>query len=291
MGKSGINSYHLNNTGQFALNTDYISIFVINNDNNAQTWKEFKEQARDRIPYYTRQSIRKVQQLTDIEKHLFKDNEFHYFRPVIDQIMVIIDIFKNNKSKYVMILKDNIILTKDFHELFAMLKGDIEYEFISLDEQELDDNKNINIIKKQIKINLETSNGFIISETGIKKILAYVTMNRIKNLNYLDNCDILESYILNKSYYHLQKELHSINLDHEYVKLDGYKFYSQMDSFGEDIGYHGRKSVEELKTICDKANGVCFNTLGYIKGKVVAEKDFIHLPYSTRTGDGLYIKI
>jgi len=290
--KSGINSYHLNKTGQFSLNTEDVSIFVMSNYQNTILWKNFKEHAKDKLPYYTRQIPRTVKQLNDIEKHIFVGNEFHYFRPIINQIMSFIDIFRNNKSKYVLILRENITLTKDLQGLFNILKDGKEYEFISLDEHEENDEEKITIVPKQIKINLEKATGFIVSESGMKKLLAYITANRIKNLNYLDKCDIVDTYILNKQYYDIQEELDTTQINHEYVEFEGYKFYSHMDSFGEDIGYHGRKHPTELKAICDKDDkAVCFNTLGYIKKKVVAEKDFIYLPFSTKTSDGLYIKI
>ena len=73
-------------------------------------------------------------------------------------------------------------------------------------------------------------------------------------------------------------------------QLEGYKFYSQQDSFGEDIGYFGNKTVEELKEICDKEGGKAFNTLGYVKKKACEEKDFIFLPTSTTIEAGMYVK-
>ena len=65
-----------------------------------------------------------------------------------------------------------------------------------------------------------------------------------------------------------------------------------MDSFGNDAGSFGKRSVEELKSMCDNTkDAIAFNTLGWVKNKVSDEKDFIILPTTSNSADGLYVKI
>lgn len=71
---------------------------------------------------------------------------------------------------------------------------------------------------------------------------------------------------------------------------DNYEFYRMKDSFGHDIEFVGQKPIQELKQICD-ANPKCvgFNTLGYMKHKIVHPDNFMNLNYANK-GGGLYVK-
>jgi len=82
-----------------------------------------------------------------------------------------------------------------------------------------------------------------------------------------------------------------IENDTLYKKYDGYKFYSLMDSYGNDVSYIGSKSVDEIKLETEKLGAMAFNTLGWIKNVVTPEGQFINLPNSSQTCDGLYVKI
>lgn len=77
------------------------------------------------------------------------------------------------------------------------------------------------------------------------------------------------------------------------MKLEGYTFYPNKDSFGFDIHYQSGKSLEEMKLICDaNKHFKAFNTYGYIKYKVNAEKDLINLIHRSKhlVCDGMYVK-
>jgi tetratricopeptide (TPR) repeat protein len=289
---NGINSYNLNKTGQFSISDDTLMINILSNNNDSALWKSFKENARDKLPYYIRQNPKDVTNFNDFEKRIFMNNEFNYLRSHINQIMRHLELFRNNKSKYVMILKENINLVDNFTVLFNNLMTQLkttEYEFISFDITENNDHSELNIIKKDYKPSLESSFGYIISDTGMKKILAYVVGKGIKNMNYLTNIQNLNTYVLNQQLYTVTHTLNNQNND--FKVLEGYKFYSQMDSFGDDIGYFHNKTVDELKEICDKEGGKCFNTLGYVKHNVTEESKFIYLPSSTKSCEGLYVKL
>lgn len=295
--KDGINSYHLNQTGQFSLNNnDFVSNYVLSSYKDIAMWKKFKESATGKLTSYTRHQSRNVKGLNDFEKHIFVGNEFNYLRSTLNKIVSSLDILRGCNSQYAVVLKETMLPNNSFVELMDHLKNkweneNQEYEFITLDQ--VDESSNDFITKANYKINLENANGYIISKTGIKRILSFVTGNRIKNLDYLKNFEGIESYTLNKWVVDPQeqtKEITSTESVDTYKELEGYKFYSNMDSFGEDIGFFGQRPPEELKKICDDKGGICFNTLGYIKHKVNPEKDFIYLPNSTKSSEGLYVK-
>jgi GR25 family glycosyltransferase involved in LPS biosynthesis len=74
-----------------------------------------------------------------------------------------------------------------------------------------------------------------------------------------------------------------------YINFDGYTFYRNKDSSGNDMNFIPNKPVEDLKKICD-SDPACegFNTLGFMKNKIKHERDFINL--GTSYFDGLYVK-
>jgi hypothetical protein len=291
----GQNSYFLNKTGQFTLTNETLSINILSDTNDINTWKEFKENAKDKLPFYLRHIPRNVSNLNDAEKALFINNNFNYLRTVINSIMVHIDLFSKNNSKYLVLLREDIDLSDDFKINFDKLVARInsnEHEVILLDEQYIvKDNKDLTISEQTIKLNnFESLHGYIISQNAIKKILNYLAISRIKDIDYLTNLKNLKMYSINKKLYTNQNKDKNISKP-SFIPLEGYKFYSQLDSYGNDIGYFGDKTPEELKEICEKNNGKCFNTLGFIKHSVTNEKDFIYLPNSIASDAGLYVKI
>lgn len=73
--------------------------------------------------------------------------------------------------------------------------------------------------------------------------------------------------------------------------IDDYLFYQNKDSFDFDILYIADKSIQELKNIADSLpNCLGFNTLGYLKYKILNEKDFVFLPNVKNNPEGLYVK-
>ena len=72
---------------------------------------------------------------------------------------------------------------------------------------------------------------------------------------------------------------------------DNYIFYPNKDSVDYDIIYIQNKTINELKNIADSLPAcVGFNTLGYLKYKIVDKDKFIHLPNLKNNIDGLYVK-
>lgn len=288
---NGINSYHLNKTGQFTLTNDELYVNVISN-NNIEEWKSFKESAVDKLPYFIRVIPKPNTTLDDYERKAFYKNNFNYLRAIMKPIVTSLNLLRQNKSKNMMVLKHNIQLIDNFNDVFSALLNIIknsDYDIILLDTYESNKVDKIQLLQKTQTINLETCCGYLISTSGIQKILDHIEMNRIQNIDYLENITGLNVFVLNQPLYVI-KPTQSIIEDSTFTKLDGYTFYSQLDSFGGDICHVGSKSIEEYKTICEKENGTCFNTLGFIKHTLDTEENFIYLPGSTKACQGLYVK-
>ena len=72
---------------------------------------------------------------------------------------------------------------------------------------------------------------------------------------------------------------------------EDYTFYKSLESIGNNIGYFPKKSIDELKKICDNLkDAVGFNTYGYIKGKITDISEFKFLENRNYNFDGLYVK-
>lgn len=283
------NSYDMNNEKQFTnTNTNNninIDINIIYN-NDFDTWKQFKNKNNDKLPKYNKCEQRNITSLSDYEKKIFFNNDFNYNRSIISKIMLYIDLFRNNNKDYILILNDNVELKECFwDDINSLIKvNNSKYDITTLESA---NNSKLNYFS------LEKTNGWIITKEGANKILKYIDNNNIKNINFIDNIINLNIFVHNKPLYDITqnlKEWDTSHLDSSY-KLDGYTFYSQLDSFGNDISYSGKLTIQELKKICDDdSNAIGFNTLGYIKHKLDNIDNFIYLPQSKEYGDGIYVK-
>jgi len=279
---------------QLSLMREFVeSPFSINvlSDDIAQ-WVAFKESSHEKLPLYTRHPLTNITTINDYYKPLFLDNNFHYLRSYINPIVQHIDLFRENKAMHMMVLTDAIKFQTNFVKYYGQLQSLLlktNYDIVLLDQiDESSESHDIQLIKKSIPFCLETLHGYIISSAGIKKILDFVQQNGIKDVNYLHNISDFTTYVINKPLYLFTK---TMRLAPTIPVLSGYKFYSQMDSYGGDLGWYGIKTTEEYAAICDKAEGICFNTLGYIKNSISLEKDFIYLPETTKPEDGLWVNI
>lgn len=284
---TGINSYNLNHTGQFVVNDEQMAIKVISDPNS--TWKDFKMQAVDKLPYYVRCMVKNITGLDQYEKNIFNGNNFNYTRPVMNKIMTYIEAFKNTKSQLlVMIDATSPIVLGEGFMLGLKYVFDMKvriYDMIVLPSKSTSDT--FELTEYNDPVNIHEIKGFILSQNGIKKVLQYIEENGIKNRDDLFKCN-LKIYTLGKQMLTYESDSPIIET---HMKLEGYTFYSQLDSFGNDINHYGNKNILELKEICDKnPAAIGFNTLGWMKDKINSEKDFIYLPKSINTNEGLYIK-
>ena len=315
------NSYSLNQTPQFGFTDSILNIQIVSEDtSNVEKWKKFKEVTQDLLPHFKRHIPRSITNLNEFEKKIFVGNNFNYLRSQINKIMVHIDILKENQSSYLLVLFDDIMTNENTSEgmkfVFNNFK-DSKYEMIVFEDtvteaehqdlamesesestssesdsdnsEELEqDHNSFNFIKYNKKVKLDNLKRYIINTVGIKKLLCGLELVSIKNLDDVFNTSELEIGTLNKSIFNYKiNKVHNEELNN----MEDFNFYSQMDSFGNDIKYVGVKTLEELKESCkNDDNCLGFNTLGYLKSKINEEKDFIFLPTSKTSKEGLYCK-
>ncbi len=304
--QSGKNSYALNEMNQFSINNEkFLSIRVISNNENTDgrnidVWKEFKTRANDVLPFYVRHVPRNITNLDNFMKKILLNNSFNYVRPILNELMLHLDIMKSNNSKYLVVLKDFVTFRDRFkaklEETLNCLINSLEnsdVEMIVFENENYDNGENIKIIKCNNVFDFDSLGGYIISKAGCDKLLTYLETKQIKNKKELNENIDLQIYTLNQSIIDYKvPERKIINPDKFFKNLDGYKFYSQLDSFGNDIKCCGDLNVEELKKMCDKdETAIGFNTLGWIKNKINPVEDFIFLPMSNDSSQGLYVKI
>ncbi|ARF10079.1 glycosyltransferase family 2 [Indivirus ILV1] len=262
-----------------------LSIKVISDNNDIEIWKRFKESISSQV---SKIEQNKKTNLSKDDKDLFVGNNFNYLRSIIDPILTHIDILKETIYEYTLVLNERVVMKKDYKDtLNAILNSKLKYDFIVLDNIK---ESNQLITKENIPIQLEKMNGYIISKEGRVKLLNFILNNKINTINYLENQNVIDTYILNKKIYDIPM-IKKDESNKEFIELEGYKFYSLMDSYGHDSGYYENISIHQLKDICDKNGDAGFNTLGWIKHKINSEENFIILPNSSNPSDGLYVKI
>jgi len=275
--RSGTNSYVLNQINQFGYDNKLFTIKIISNDIVA--WSELKGNSLDKLPSFTRHIPRRVNELDGYEKRLFLNNDFNYVRSIISKIMAHIDCYKNLGSKYLILLSENIKI-KSIDSLLSKLKNG-DYKFGLLRRSNDTNIDGFNILEER---------GYVISNAYLIDILKKIEIGGIRNeIDFTKYFDSPSKIFYDVIDYDANEETSIIDVKN-FKEFAGYKFYSQMDSFGNDLGYM-KKSIDELKQICDgNSKAVGFNTLGWIKTKINAENEFIFLPNSTKPCDGLYVK-
>lgn len=265
--ETNANAYNLNKTDQFTISNNIISINVLSS--NFNNWKKFKSECRNKLPHIIKHDtcVDWDKYLSPDEIKIFTGNLFNYRRDVLLKLLKHIEIWNSSKCKYTLILDETVSFTEQFLEHFKKLLQFIEtnkYDVIYFD-------------------NLEDA--YIITDSGRKLLQESVNIKTTIS-------DYIHSKNLRIYKYHdlLFKTNSLINLPNS-LHDDTYMFYSQVDSSGYDIEYYANKTVYELKQIAN-SNPKCvgFNTLGWIKYEIKSEDEFIHLPYSNKLMDGLYVK-
>jgi len=250
------NAYHLNKQDQFSATNELLNIVIFGKFSQTN-WIKFKNLAQKILPFYQIHNIRQINSLNDYEKKIFSNNSFNYLRIFINEIMGHLDIMRNNKAKYLLVITEKLSIDENL-KIFIKEISNKEEEFIPFGTSN----------------NLLELEGYLISQNYAKRLLVNFLKHPI-NLPYIS---------LNSSEISI-----NLNLSKYFTTIPGFKFYSQLDSFGNDKKYLPEKSVEELAELCKLLNCVAFNTYGYIKEKVVDLKDFIYLPNSTKSNHGIYI--
>ncbi len=273
------NAYNLNKTNQFTLSNSSDSIAVHVLSDNIDNWKEFKERARDKLPYLIKYNTKVDQSkyLSPEQISIFAGNKFNYRRDVLLKLLKHVDIWKSDKSNNnnTLIINDTVCFADDFSpkfnsliELLQMNEG--KYDIVQFDTDELE-------------------HGYIVTSSGKKKLTNSANIKTTIS-DYINS--------LNVNMYRYSGLLTSAtdrannNSQSELIIIDSkWDFYSQVDSHGYDIEFFANKTVDELKKIAeDNPRCVAFNSLGWMKYQVRSESEFIHLYMSNKLTDGLYVK-
>ena len=273
-------------------NENELSVKILSRNETNDQWNKFKTNAIDKLASFSKHVPQFVNQLNEYEKQIFLGNKFNYDRKIISEIIYYLDLFKNNTSQNMMVLRDTMIINNNFSSSFEKLmyfiKSD-KYDIILLNQDS--QHENFNKLNNNMDINFVALGGFIVSQDGCKKIIENITkITNYDDITKIFQNDNLKIYEFTDQFYNIDPGYTFVQVDRQKHDLPGYTFYSQLDSFGNDLGYFAEIEIEKLCQICEEKKCVGFNTLGWIKNKIDNEENFIHLPNSQTYGQGLYVK-
>jgi len=295
------NAYNMNQTNQFSLNDDDLAIYTI--DNNIDNFRTFKQMMENKLPYFNRKTVDNISNLNDAQKMIFKDNDFNYRRDVLNYMMTYVGLVIDCNKKNMIVYKENTIPNNSFDDGFKYLLNMIQiynYDIIFIKYgQDVDPNVSFALEKyldNKWDIFDNTYGCYVVSLNGLNKIKERHLNNGIKNMNCFANVDNLNVFVLNRP---LLVQINNgenldikINVNNCKMKeYDGFKFYSQMDSFGNDVGYFPDKTIDELAKLCKENGYAGFNTNKWIKKTIKPENEFIGLFRSNDVNEGLYVNI
>jgi GR25 family glycosyltransferase involved in LPS biosynthesis len=321
--KSGTNAYTLNNTMQF--NEDNSKkkldkVFIVNllrrTDRKEKMENEFEKAGISELEYEFFEAIDgKDLECSDEIITLFKGNDFGSRKGFLGCALSHYNLWKQlleSKCDYYTIFEDDINLCDGFKEKWEKEKNNLEeVDVLFLGYTMYDKNKNEKykqIIDSRMELDLQLYiggfYGYIITQSGAKKLLEYIGKNGIKHgVDYL--IKIVPGLKLYNIQPHvvftewvssfqsnvdtdIQKDYSSIDIQWK-VNENDWIFYKGLDSGGNDIKYVGKKSHTELmKDASLYENCIAFNTLGFLKSSI---KFSLHTsPYFFNSDDGLYIK-
>lgn len=269
--KDGVNSYNLNSTNQFTIDSDKLSVHVIKGKNQS-IWKMFKQDGNTNLPYYQVTECGKVDTIPDEYKEVFLNNRFNYCRRVLSEYLAHFKIWKSASSRYILVLYDTVKCNNKFssnlENILQNVDSTVDIHFLSKNQTEL-----AYIIKKE-SVN-KILEGLKNVELDVDFTNLFGCTDSIKTTAH----DLAQGIVLKRE-------------QPDYEHLEGYKFYSQMDSYGGDLEFNPDKSVTELK-LSSNSDPECigFNTTGWMKKVICSETDMVHLYNSTKESEGLYIKI
>jgi len=314
--KNGENSYKLNNTEQFTFENNEMNINVLNYnmkfvngaDNtvsnlSVEMFKQFKQSTNNILPYYIHQNLSNVDNLSDIQKKIFNGNNFNYRKDIINYLSTFLDLFKSSNNKNLFVIKDNMKLNNNCGSVCNYLLSEIKQNMSKYDVVLLPSGMYLNtepmIIKSQkliVNIYDNSIGGLIFTPAGMTKIMTYLEQNGLKDMHNLLDVNKLDIYELNNNMLEVINPTISMQeiVNQNSTRLpqyNGYKFYSQMDSFGEDVG-HFNLPVHELINMCNNdPRCIGFNTSGWVKYNIKPDDQLVGLYRSERIDEGLYVKI
>ena len=313
--KNGVNAYTLNNTSQFKEVTQ--NTYVVNLERRQDRKKAIEELfASHAIESYSffKAVDGKTITVTDEIVRLFTGNDFGNRRGVIGCAMSHYTLWKqleaDTTNDYYVIYEDDITLCEGYREklngILSNLNGkDVVFLGFSVRNEHLETTRKVanGLVRSNMGIYIGATFAYIITKSGCKKLLSYIEKNGIKHgIDYLIKiCPDLETYnpqphIVYSEWLQTSKSTVDTDIQKDYSSLelvlhnfkDDWVYYDAVDSSDYDICYIN-KPLHELFTIASCREGcVAFNTLGFLKSKVVLP--FVKTPYIHSPGKGLYVK-
>jgi len=290
------NAYHLNKQDQFGKGNNVMGLYVITYDKYASpTLKYLINNALDSFNIkgnYFNTFDFTIDNNFDYKRYI--GNKFCYFEKVLkynETIIGVLEEIKNGTNEFSFIFQDtikdiniNVIdvlineMNETYHNSLVILNSDNEGSILQIDtdESKILNNSNFIISRRAAQIILDT-----IKEKGHISDNVCHDFLGISEINYY-KCSALKEITRD---FEIKDML-------ETTQIEGYKFYSKLDSFGGDIGYFSPTILDELKVKCDSdktAKG--FNTLGWVKHTIVSEELFKPLYKATQYTDGLYVRL
>jgi GR25 family glycosyltransferase involved in LPS biosynthesis len=318
--KSGTNAYTLNNTIQFNQDDSkkkLDKVFVVNLlrriDRKEDTENELQKAGISEIDYEFIEAVDgQALELTDEINKLFLGNDFGSRKGVIGCALSHYNLWKQlveSKCDYYTIFEDDIKLCDEFKQKLNEAKCNLEgvdvlflgYHVYNKDKDEI--HKCFNGSKKELdcKLYVGGTYGYIVTQSGAKKLLEYIEKNGIKHgIDYVMKISGLNLY---NSQPHIvfsdwvstcdsvvdsdiQKDYSSFQIK---PKVDDWVFYEGVDSSDSDIRCVGKKSVSEIMIEAYKDSScIAFNTLGFLKSAI--NPKLKSTPYINNVGQGIYVK-
>jgi GR25 family glycosyltransferase involved in LPS biosynthesis len=317
--KTGTNAYTLNKMGQFsAAASGKQSTFVVNllrrTDRKEEVEKAFEAAGIDDYEFYEAVDGSKLE-LTEEISSLFLGNDFGSRRGVIGCALSHLDLWKQLKADptipFYTVFEDDITLCEDFKTKLEASKKDLEGVDLIFLGYHVRSNYKESVLKgtgERVPIDnnifVGGTFGYIVTQSGCKKLLDYISINGIKHgIDYLMKIVpgiktfnpqphiIFSDWLVSSESAvdtDIQRDYSSLKIVQK-VSKDDWIFYEGVDSGGNDIHQVGGKSVDELMAIgMEVPTCVAFNTLGYLKSKV--NLPLRSTPYIYSAGSGIYVK-
>lgn len=288
------NAYALNSQDQFGKGSNQVGLYVATYDNVISP--SFKIMINNTFDdhqikgFYINTNDFVIG--SDFSYKKYAGNNFNYFDKIIkynETILKILGDISKSQYKYAFVLQDTIIdINKEMIDKLISKLNDIHDDSIVL----LSTNSKTDDITIMDSNEVTTLNNFLISKHAVDKLL--------NNLSYPIMCNVCDNLVhVPEITYYGYNVIKETTIDHvssiqqlkEGTELQGYTFYSKLDSFGNDITYYNLNSLADIKEYCDKdSNAKGFNTLGWVKHTILPEEELIALYKANKYTDGLYIK-
>lgn len=257
---------------------------------SVKEWINTKGQFKDFDVSLKRVSVPKYINLLYEKRHIFGNNNYSYRQDTICLYFKHLQLWNSCKNDFTLIIDGSTNIDKEFYSVMSSILTDINIDepivvqFFGL----INTGNNVQKVKT---LDDQLLAGYLVTKSACKILVDTAFTFGIKAYfhEFINSCEGLTFYRLTKS---LVKSSRDFYNDPPIKQLEGYKFYSGLDSCGNDVGCFDKKSLEELKEICDNnPRFVGFNTHGWVKYKVVDEENLGGLYGCRGVEDGIYIKI